>query len=87
MSGSRLIGLMMVVCVIAGAASTACAQDEDRDEDDRRRRMERQEKRASLKVGQMAPRFRLASPDGASTFDLGSFRDQRPVILFFGSYT
>ena len=39
------------------------------------------------KVGDEAPLFTLKSLDGTEETDLASFRDQRPVILFFGSYT
>ena len=39
------------------------------------------------KVGDEAPLFKLQSLDGKSETDLASFRDKRPVILLFGSYT
>lgn len=38
-------------------------------------------------VGEMAPTFILKSLDGNSETDLQSFRGQKPVVLFFGSYT
>lgn len=41
----------------------------------------------SLKVGQYAPTFTLASPDGKETFDLRDSCGKRPVVLIFGSYT
>ncbi|MEX2174582.1 MAG: deiodinase family protein [Pirellulaceae bacterium] len=37
--------------------------------------------------GEMAPDFELASPDGQTTVRLSSFRDKRPVVLVFGSFT
>lgn len=40
-----------------------------------------------LQLGDVAPDFELLSLDGESTTKLSSFRDARPVILFFGSYT
>ena len=42
---------------------------------------------AAPKIGEEAPLFTLASLDGKKETDLKSFRGQRPVILFFGSYT
>ncbi len=39
------------------------------------------------RVGQLAPTFVLQSFDGKETYHLAHMRDQRPVILFFGSYT
>lgn len=41
----------------------------------------------ALRVGQLAPTFVLQSFDGKETYHLAHMRDQRPVILFFGSYT
>ncbi len=40
-----------------------------------------------LEVGDMAPTFKLKSIDGKEETDLEKFRDKKPVILFFGSYT
>jgi hypothetical protein len=40
-----------------------------------------------LKVGDMAPVFKLASLDGKDSTDLAQFRGEKPVVLFFGSYT
>ncbi|MFQ5603765.1 MAG: hypothetical protein ACE5HS_10900 [bacterium] len=39
------------------------------------------------KVGDTAPLFKLLSLDGKDETDLASFRNKRPVVLFFGSYT
>ncbi len=40
-----------------------------------------------LKVGQPAPTFVLKSLDGESETNLATFKDNKPVVLFFGSYT
>lgn len=37
--------------------------------------------------GDIAPDFVLRSPDGLSQVQLSSFRDKKPVVLIFGSYT
>ena len=39
------------------------------------------------KVGDVAPVFTLKSLDGESETDIGSFNGEKPVVLFFGSYT
>jgi len=39
------------------------------------------------KVGEKAPTFKLMSLDGKIETDLASFKDNKPVVLFFGSYT
>ena len=39
------------------------------------------------KAGNAAPVFTLKSLDGKEEFSLESFRDKKPVVLFFGSYT
>ena len=42
---------------------------------------------AKVAVGDEAPDFELARLDGAGTLGLGSFRNEQPVTLIFGSYT
>ncbi|MCZ6767327.1 MAG: hypothetical protein O7D32_10400 [bacterium] len=39
------------------------------------------------KVGDVAPTFKLSTLDGDDETDLESFRGEKPVVLFFGSYT
>jgi len=39
------------------------------------------------KVGEVAPLFVLKSLDGKSETDLAKYRGEKPVVLFFGSYT
>jgi hypothetical protein len=41
----------------------------------------------SLQIGDTAPDFDLASPDGATRVRLSEHRGVRPVVLVFGSYT
>lgn len=40
-----------------------------------------------LKVGEQAPDFSLKGYDTTATVHLSEFRDERPVVLVFGSYT
>jgi len=37
--------------------------------------------------GEIAPDFELRSPDGQNTVRLSEFRDKKPVVLIFGSFT
>ena len=39
------------------------------------------------KVGELAPRIKLKSLDGKEEWDLSSFKGEKPVVVFFGSYT
>lgn len=39
------------------------------------------------KVGDLAPDFELQDPEGETSVRLSDFRDKRPVVLVFGSYT
>lgn len=39
------------------------------------------------KTGETAPTFTLKSLDGKRDVSLASFRGERPVVLYFGSYT
>ena len=40
-----------------------------------------------LKIGDLAPDFRLRTYEKSSWVQLSSFRGDRPVVLIFGSYT
>jgi len=44
-------------------------------------------RRGHLKVGDIAPDFELKTTDRSSVVRLSSFRDQKPVVLIFGSHT
>jgi len=46
-----------------------------------------QARRGSLKVGDQAPDFNLPLLGQSETVRLSSFRNSRPVVLVFGSYT
>jgi cytochrome oxidase Cu insertion factor (SCO1/SenC/PrrC family) len=41
----------------------------------------------TLKVGDPAPNFTLADPNGKNTITLSSYQGKKPVVLIFGSYT
>jgi ferric-dicitrate binding protein FerR (iron transport regulator) len=42
---------------------------------------------SAAQPGQVAPDFTLKTLDGKSEVTLSSFKDRRPVVLVFGSYT
>lgn len=44
-------------------------------------------KKEAPKLGELAPDFSLSSPDGGLTVRLSSFREKKPVVLIFGSFT
>lgn len=52
-----------------------------------RMRRRRQREEDAPKVGTEAPDFTLKSLDDKSEFHLATYRDKKPVVLFFGSYT
>ena len=90
-----IIGLLMG---LNGAEVFSQNQNPDRQQQQRRQqqmnrlRQQRQQPagnrgQGGLQVGVPAPNFALKSLDGESETDLATFRGQRPVILFFGSYT
>lgn len=85
---SHFTAACIVTLLIAGPALAQGRGDGGRQgrnqrQQDRQQRLEE----GALKVGQMAPTFELKALDGKTSFSLTEFRDERPVILFFGSYT
>ena len=84
---NRILCVVTSALLIAVGAGTALAQQGNDDKERRQppRRAMRQDD--APKVGEKAPLFTLKSLDGKSETSLASFRDQRPVILMFGSYT
>ena len=44
-------------------------------------------RRGRVEVGDDAPDFSLPTVDRSKTITLSAFRDDRPVVLVFGSYT
>lgn len=79
MKNSLVVLLLMVV----GCFSV----EQDQEKQKRQEREKRRANTPNLEVGEMAPTFVLKSLDGESETDLASFRGEKPVVLFFGSYT
>lgn len=52
-----------------------------------KRRRGQQAEQDALKIGDVAPNFRLKSLDGKSETNLAEFKAKKPVVLIFGSYT
>ncbi len=71
-----LLLLLLAVSVQAQGARVA-----------RRARSAQRSTPGALQVGDTAPLFKLKSLDGSSETDLVSFREKKPVVLLFGSYT
>ena len=53
----------------------------------KRERPKNRDQQNARQVADLAPTFVLKSLDGESETDLAMFRDKKPVILIFGSYT
>ena len=75
---SKLAGLL-AMSIMAGCASMP--------EGGTGREGQSKNRPAGLKVSEPAPMFKLASLDGKRTVDLASYGGDKPVLLFFGSYT
>ena len=80
---------MALVLLMAGGEAWAWQQQGERPRPGGEGRSGRGRMREDngLKVGEVAPVFKLKSLDGKQETDLASFQGKRPVILFFGSYT
>lgn len=79
------LAITLTVALLATLAIDASAQPTGK----KRGRRGNYERRADigLKVGQIAPDFTLMSPDGETETRLDSLWKEKPVVLFFGSYT
>jgi peroxiredoxin len=69
----RWVVLSVVVGLLASAAAFGAARERPQD--------------GSLKVGDVAPDFELKRLEGEGTVKLSGFKDKKPVVLIFGSYT
>jgi cytochrome oxidase Cu insertion factor (SCO1/SenC/PrrC family) len=69
----RWVLLSVVVGLVCGSAALGAAKDRP-DE-------------GKLKVGDAAPDFELKQLEGEGTVKLSGFKDKKPVVLIFGSYT
>lgn len=75
--------LSLLLCVLLCSAALSGAGEGKRDV-----RREDLRREGALKVGDAAPDFSLASPDGKTTLALSTLlKNQKPVVLVFGSYT
>ncbi len=82
--------VLTIPALILALGSAELLAQEDGDGSRRRRRGMRERMMRdddAPKVGDVAPVFTLKSLDGKSETDLASFKGQKPVLLFFGSYT
>ncbi len=87
----KQLKLMLVPSLLLAMAGGQAVAQEDGDGARRQRRQGMRDRMMrddnAPKVGDVAPVFTLKSLDGKSETDLASFKDKKPVLLFFGSYT
>jgi len=87
-----MIGVIAGCCVAfsacgrqSGQKSTNLQDSENLTSQHRRKRIWQDYSRPE--VGDIAPPFKLRSFDNKSETTLQEFRDEKPVVLIFGSYT
>ncbi len=90
----RCFGRRSLIClltVVAASSLVGCVSYGGRGDattDADRMRARRQRDDGAPKVGDVAPLFVLKMLENQSkTVELADFRDEKPVVLFFGSYT
>ena len=84
----RTFWTRMVVCVFFSISILALAGWSVADEPVRKKGQRRGMREDNApKAGDVAPTFKLSTLDGKDETNLESFRDKKPVVLFFGSYT
>ena len=85
------ISLMCLLTVVAASSLVGCVSYGGRGDaatDADRMRARRQRDDGAPKVGDVAPLFTLKMlEDENRTVELAAFREVKPVVLFFGSYT
>ena len=81
---NRNISLLVILLALSVAIVTDAEAQRWRGRGDR---MMKQRQDNAPKVGETAPTFTLQSHDGKSETSLASFKGEKPVVLFFGSYT
>jgi hypothetical protein len=89
---SLLVALMATMLVLDirptyGLQEGTPPSREQKDQRKKARGKQRQRQDTAPKVGDLAPDFSLKSLDGESTTELSAFRNNKPVVLIFGSYT
>ena len=81
---NRNISLLVILLALSVAIVTDAEAQRWRGRGDS---MMKQRQDNAPKVGETAPTFTLQSHDGKSETSLASFKGEKPVVLFFGSYT
>ncbi len=74
----RFAGLSCLLIVLAAAPVAGWSQSAE---------LHRDNKPAALQVGELAPAFAAKAVEGDAVFETKVHRDQKPVILFFGSWS
>ncbi|MGI9517153.1 MAG: hypothetical protein ACR2NP_08915 [Pirellulaceae bacterium] len=94
MIGLLALAFLATCCVTESFAQQKKEKQEEAKQDEGKQRRGRRGRRGrrsrpdnAPKVGDVAPVFTLNSLDGESETDIASFQGDRPVVLFFGSYT
>ena len=78
------IDLFAIIMIIATVFVTDAEAQRRRGRGDS---LMKQRKDNAPKIGDTAPTFTLQAHDGKSETSLAAFKGEKPVILFFGSYT
>lgn len=81
MKHSRLTYLVLMAACPVWVGGVGCRSTEAQ------RRAQRSRDDGAPKAGEKAPEFTLSTLDGKRSVDLVTLRQQRPVVLLFGSYT
>jgi len=85
-SAAILFGTLLSIALLTTAVTAQPSPTSAQRKTPTERKQRRKEKQI-LFVGDLAPTFTLSSIDGKEKTNTDDFRGQRPLILFFGSYT
>ena len=85
----RPIAVCLLVLSLALVVAPAEAKDEETTPEETEEMQYKPKRNFSdaLKVGDEGPLFSLKALHGDDVFDLADYHGEKPVVLFFGSYT
>ena len=85
--GLSALSMVFLVAFSGAAQNPKTGSEEESAENTEMKYKPRRNYADALQVGDKAPQFSLKALHGDDVFNLADYRGEKPVVLFFGSYT